>query len=74
MKKAKWALLLTLGLALALLVAQNTAPVRARFLWLSAEIPAIVLLFLAAAGGFFSGLLVALLLRRGAPSKPSGRE
>ena len=34
------------------------------------EVPAIVLLFLTAAGGFVSGLLVALLLKSGAKSKP----
>lgn len=70
MKKAKVAFLLTLSLALLLLVAQNTAPVHARFLWLTAEIPAIVLLFLTAAGGFVSGLLVALLIKSGTQPKP----
>ncbi|MDY0220954.1 MAG: lipopolysaccharide assembly protein LapA domain-containing protein [Desulfobacterium sp.] len=69
MKKAKLALLLTISLALVLLVAQNTAPVHARFLWFTAEIPAIVLLFLTAAGGFVSGLLAALILKRGTQSK-----
>ena len=69
MKQAKLVLLLVLGFALVLLVAQNTAPVQARFLWLSAEIPAIVLLFLTAAAGFFSGLLAALLFKSGGQPK-----
>lgn len=63
MKKAKLALVLILSLALVLIVVQNTAPVEARFLWMTAEVPAIVLLFLTAAGGFVSGLLVALLAK-----------
>ena len=70
MKRIKLVFLLTLSLALALVVVQNTDSVQARFLWFTAEIPAIVLLFLTAAGGFISGLLVALLLKSGAKSKP----
>ena len=68
MKGIKLAFLLTLSLALALVVIQNTAPVQARFLWFTAEVPAIVLLFLTAAAGFISGLLVALLIRGSAKS------
>ncbi len=63
MKRIKLAILLTVILALVLLVVQNTAPVNARFLWLSAEVPVILLLFLTTAGGFIAGLLVALLTR-----------
>ncbi len=70
MKKVKLGFLLALSLALVLLVAQNTDPVHARFLWFAAEIPAIVLLFLTAAGGFVAGLLVAILLKSDAQSKP----
>lgn len=70
MKRMKLVLLLALMLALLLLVVQNTAPVHARFLWFTAEMPVIVLLFLAAAGGFFSGLLVALFVKGGTQSKP----
>ncbi|MDD3082812.1 MAG: hypothetical protein PHW17_11380 [Desulfobacterales bacterium] len=53
---------LTLSLALALVVVQKTDSVQARFLWFTAEVQAIVLLFLTAAGGFISGPLAALLL------------
>lgn len=74
MKKAKLVLLVTLSLALVLLVAQNTDPVHARFLWFTAEVPAIVLLFLTAVGGFVSGLLVALLVKTGARTKPYGEK
>ncbi len=68
MKRIKLIFLLTISLALALVVVQNTAPVNARFLWLTAEVPVIVLLFLTAAGGFVSGLLSALLVKSGAKS------
>lgn len=68
MKRIKLIFLLTISLALVLVVVQNTAPVNARFLWLTAEVPVIVLLFLTAAGGFVSGLLSALLVKSGAKS------
>ena len=68
MKKIKLVFLLILSLALAIVIVQNTAPVQARFLWLAAEVPAIVLLLLTTAGGFVLGLLVALFLRGGANS------
>ena len=70
-KKAKLALLVTVSLALVLLVAQNTAPIQARFLWITVDTPAIVLLFLTAVGGFVLGLLVALLVKRDVQPKPS---
>lgn len=69
MKRIKLIFLLTISLALVLVVVQNTAPVNARFLWLTTEVPVIVLLlFLTAAGGFVSGLLAALLAKSGAKS------
>ena len=74
MKRVKLALLVTLSLALVLVVAQNTAPIHARFLWFTVEVPAVVLLFLTAAGGFVSGLFVALLLKSGAKSRPQEGE
>ena len=69
MKRIKLVFLLVLSLALVTVVAQNTVPVQAHFLWYTAEIPAIVLLILTGAGGFVSGLLVAILLRGGAKSE-----
>jgi uncharacterized integral membrane protein len=68
MKKIKLVFLLIVSLALVLVVVQNNAPINARFLWLTAEVPVIVLLFLTAAGGFVSGLLAALLVKSGAKS------
>lgn len=65
MRTIKLVLLLMLAVALALVVFQNTAPVQMRFLWLRAEVPAVLLLFLTAAGGFILGLLVALLVKSG---------
>jgi uncharacterized integral membrane protein len=53
-----------IGLALLFLVVQNTDPVRARFLWYSAEMPVILLLVVTALGGFALGLLVALFGQR----------
>jgi uncharacterized integral membrane protein len=64
MKTSKLVTILVISVVLLLVVIQNTSPVQARFLWLSAEVPAILLLFLMAVGGFVLGLLVALLRRR----------
>lgn len=68
MKSFKLVTILVISLLLILIVVQNTATVQARFLWMSAEVPAILLHFLTAAGGFALGLLVALLGRRSAGS------
>jgi uncharacterized integral membrane protein len=69
MKTPKLVIILVISIALILIVVQNTAPIQARFLWLAAEVPAILLLFLTAAGGFALGLLVALLGRRSESGK-----
>lgn len=69
MKRVKIAVLLLVSLGVVLVVIQNTAPVQARFLWLAAEIPAIVLLFVTALGGFVAGLLAAFLIKRGPQSR-----
>lgn len=75
MQKVKLGVLLAVSLALLVLVLQNTAPVEARFLWMSAEIPAILLLLLSVMGGFVAGLLVAMLVRKGGKAKmPVGGE
>ncbi len=62
-KKLRMLLLLAIGLALVLVVAQNSAPVRAHFLWMTAELPVFVMLFLTASAGFVAGLLVAVSVR-----------
>jgi len=63
MKKIKLVFVLILSLALVLIVLQNTTSIQAHFLWMEADVPVIVLLFLTTAGGFVSGLLVTLLLK-----------
>ena len=68
MKSIKLLFLLIFTVFLALIVIQNTAPIQARFLWLTAEIPAIILLFVTATGGFVMGLLAALLMKSRAQS------
>lgn len=70
MKTIKISLLLVLAVALAVVVLQNTAPLQVRFFWLTGELPAVLLLFLTAAGGFILGLLVGLLVKRGSKSQP----
>ncbi|MFP4417508.1 MAG: lipopolysaccharide assembly protein LapA domain-containing protein [Chitinispirillaceae bacterium] len=62
MKKTKLVTLWVIALLLLVFIVQNTATVRARFFWFTADVPAIILLVFAAAGGFVSGILVALLI------------
>ncbi len=69
MKKVKIVFIILISVALVLLAVQNTAPIQTRFLWLSAELPAVLLLFLTAIGGFIVGLLVALFMRKTPKSK-----
>lgn len=59
--------IVALGIALLLLVVQNTASVRAHFLWYSAEMPVILLLVATALVGFLLGLLVAMFGRKPKP-------
>jgi uncharacterized integral membrane protein len=59
MKKLKLILIIIFTIAVAMLILQNTARVQANYLWFTAEIPVIVLLFFTAAGGFVLGLFVA---------------
>lgn len=66
MKAIKLVLLLVLVVALAALVLQNQALWQVRFLWLTGEVPGIILLLLTAAAGFIAGITAALLVKRGA--------
>lgn len=71
MKSVKLVLLLALVIALAVVVLQNQALWQVRFLWLTGEVPGIILLFLTAAAGFIAGITVALLVKRDAkPQEP----
>jgi uncharacterized integral membrane protein len=74
MKSLKLTLLLVLVVALATLVFQNQAPWQVRFLWLTGEVPGIILLFLTVAAGFVAGLTVALLVKRGTTTKAVDRK
>lgn len=69
MKAIKLTLILLLAIALAAVVLQNQASWQVRFLWLTGEVPGIILLFLTAAAGFIAGITVALLVKRGAKPK-----
>ncbi len=69
MKSVKLVLLLVLVVALAAVVLQNQVSWQVRFLWLTGEVPAIILLFLTAAAGFIAGITVALLVKRDAKSQ-----
>ena len=65
MKLAKLVLLLLLVVALAAAAVQNRSPWQVHFLWLTGEVPGIILLFLTAAAGFIMGITAALLVKRG---------
>ncbi len=69
MKKLKLILIVIFSIAIALVILQNTARVQAHFLWFTAEMPVIVLLFVTAVGGFVLGLFVALLKKGNAKSR-----
>jgi len=66
MKTIKLVLLLVLVAALAAVVLQNQGAWQVRFLWVTGEVPGVILLGLAAAAGFFAGITVALLVKRDA--------
>lgn len=59
-----------LSLVLVLIVAQNTAPILARFLWFSGQVSAVILLILSATVGFILGLLVAVFTQREERRRP----
>ena len=65
MKKMKIVLLWVLSILFVLLIGQNTAPVKANLLWLTADVPVILLLLFAAAVGFISGLFIGFSMKSG---------
>lgn len=65
MKKVKLAVLIILAIVLGVLVLQNTAPVQMRFLWITGEMSAVLLLFLTAVGGFVLGLVLTAFMKNG---------
>ncbi len=69
MKKLRLILMIVCSVAIALIILQNTARVQAHFLWFTAEIPVIVMLFFTAVGGFVLGLFVAWFKKSNAGDK-----
>lgn len=65
----KLVLLLVLAAALATVALQNQASWEVHFLWLTLNVPSIVLLFLTSAAGFIAGITTALLVKYGAKSR-----
>lgn len=63
MRIVKQVLLVVVGMFLAIVILQNTAPVRVQFLWMSGQMATVLLLFLTAAAGFTMGVIVTLLLK-----------
>jgi len=70
MKSIRPFLLLGLVVALAAVVLQNQDPWQVRFLWMTGEMPGIILLFSTATAGFVAGITAAFLMARGARPKP----
>ncbi|WP_300464548.1 LapA family protein [Desulfobacula sp.] len=69
MKSIKLVLLLVLVVSLAAVVFQNQAPLQVHFLWLTGEVPGIILMLLTAAAGFIMGITATLLVKHGAKSQ-----
>lgn len=69
MKTAKLIVILILTLVVGIVILQNRGPVQTRLLFISVEMPQILLLFLTAVGGFFLGILVSLLTHSKTTSK-----
>lgn len=69
MKSIKLVLLLIMVAALVAIVIQNQASWQVRFLWLTGEMPGIILLFLTAAVGFIAGITVVFLVKHSKDSK-----
>lgn len=63
MRTGKLVGILVLVIALGIVILQNRDPVRTHFLFITVEMPHILLLLLTAGGGFALGLLSALFTR-----------
>ncbi len=64
MKVIKLVLLIALVIASMAIVFQNQASWQVHFLWLTSDVPAIVLLLLTLAAGFILGFVASFLVRR----------
>lgn len=69
MQKNKPIAILVIVCALAVVIFQNRSPVQAHFLFITVEMPVILLLVLTAALGFILGMLVSFYARPGARDK-----
>ena len=72
MKNIKIIVLFALVVGLVAIVFQNQTSWQVRFLWISREIPGVIVLFMTAAAGFIVGSVTTLLVKRGSHSH-SGR-
>lgn len=64
MKAIKLILLVALVVASTAVVIQNQQVWNVSFLWLTSDVPAIILLFLTLAAGFIMGVVATLLVKR----------
>ncbi len=76
MKKGWLILLLILAILLVIIIIQNREPVQTHFLFITVEMPQILLLLITACFGFAIGVLVSLLtgLKKGKYEKPESQE
>lgn len=65
MKIIKLVLLIALVIASMAILFQNQASWQVHFLWLTTDVPAIILLLLTLAAGFVLGFVASFLVRRG---------
>lgn len=70
MRNLKLIIAVVLCVILVLLIIQNTAFVQANFLWFSAEMSLVVLLFLTGVIGLVSGLILGFLIKNQNTQKP----
>ncbi len=73
MHHVRLVVILMVSVGLVLVIAQNTAPIPGRFLWFSAELPAVIFLILTTGGGFILGLLAAMSVGRKKPTRSRGK-
>jgi len=62
-------MLVAVTISLTAVVLQNTELFQVKFLWLSGEIPAILLLFMTAVAGFLMGAIVSYLMQGSSKNK-----
>jgi uncharacterized integral membrane protein len=64
LKKKNVVFLWILSIVFVLLIVQNTAPVMAHFLWMTANVPVILLLLFAVAVGGIAGVLIGFSIKK----------